>query len=224
MAPIGKVMAFDKMTGQEIWRALPTNTEAGYSQPIIFNVGGARQLIIWHATGVASLDLVTGKVYWEEAFNSFHGASVATPVVSGLRMLITQFWNGAMMFNMDPKAPKAKIAWQGKEDSEVLNDTLHSLISTPVIDGDCIYGICSFGQLRCLDLRTGERLWEAQAVTKEKRRHTTAFLVKNGNRYFINNDRGELIIARLSREGYLEISRTSLIKPTSDNPGTLSLM
>jgi outer membrane protein assembly factor BamB len=220
MAPTGKVMAFDKMTGEEIWRALPTNTEAGYSQPVIFNVGSTRQLIIWHAAGVASLDPATGKVFWEEPFNSFHGASVATPVVSGLHLLITQYWNGAMMFDLSPKAPTAKVAWKGKEDSEVLNDTLHSLISTPVIDGDCIYGICSFGQLRCLDLKTGERLWETQAVTMEKRRHTTAFLVKNGNRYFINNDRGELIIARLSRAGYQEISRTALIKPTSDNAGT----
>ena len=43
----------------------------------------------------------------------------------------------------------------------------------------------------------------------------TAFLVKNGDRYFVNNDGGDLIIARFSREGYMEIDRTKLIEPTS---------
>jgi hypothetical protein len=40
-------------------------------------------------------------------------------------------------------------------------------------------------------------------------------MVRNGDRFFISNDRGELIIARLAPDGYHEISRTSLIKPTS---------
>ena len=43
----------------------------------------------------------------------------------------------------------------------------------------------------------------------------SAFLVKNGNRYFVNNDVGDLIIARFTREGYVEIDRTKLIEPTS---------
>jgi hypothetical protein len=38
--------------------------------------------------------------------------------------------------------------------------------------------------------------------------------VRQGDRYFINNDRGELIIAKLSPKGYEEISRTQLITPT----------
>jgi outer membrane protein assembly factor BamB len=138
-------------------------------------------------------------------------------VQHGLQLLVTQYWNGAMMFALDPKAPKATLIWQGKEQSEVMNDTLHSIISTPVLDGEYIYGICSFGQLRALNAKTGERIWETQAVTKEKRRHTTAFLVRHGDHYFINNDRGDLIIARLTPEGYQEISRTPLIKPTTEN-------
>ena len=57
-----------KMTGKEIWRALPTDSEQGYSQPVIVEAGGIRQLIIWHPTAVASLDPATGKVYWSVPF------------------------------------------------------------------------------------------------------------------------------------------------------------
>ena len=42
----------------------------------------------------------------------------------------------------------------------------------------------------------------------------TAFFVRNGDRYFINNDRGELVIAKLSPKGFEEISRATLIEPT----------
>jgi outer membrane protein assembly factor BamB len=92
------------------------------------------------------------------------------------------------------------------------------VINTPVIDSDYIDGICSYGQFRCLNLKTGERVWETLDVTKEKARWASGLIVRQGDRYFINNDRGELIIAKLSPQGYQEISRTPRIKPTT-NPG-----
>lgn len=42
----------------------------------------------------------------------------------------------------------------------------------------------------------------------------TAFFVKHGDRYFISNDRGELVIARLSPEGFKEIDRATILQPT----------
>jgi hypothetical protein len=64
---------------------------------------------------------------------------------------------------------------------------------------------------------TGERVWESLDVTREKARWAAAFLVRHEDRYWINNDRGELIIARLTPEGYREIGRTHLIKPTANS-------
>ena len=101
------------------------------------------------------------------------------------------------------------------EDGASMTDGLHALVTTPVIQGDYVYGICSYGQLRCLNAKTGERVWETLDATKEQARWASGFLVRNGDRFFINNDRGELIIAKLSPERYEEISRTKLLKPTS---------
>ena len=97
------------------------------------------------------------------------------------------------------------------------------VISTPAILDGHIYGICSFGQFRCLNAATGERIWDTLDVTKEKARSASAFIVRNGARYFINNDRGELIIAGLKPDGYHEISRTQLIRPTNRNGGRREL-
>ncbi len=213
--PDAKVMAFDKMTGKEIWRALPSNSEQGYCQPVIFELGGVRQLIIWHPVAVASLDPVSGKVYWEQPFKINMGMTLATPILSGSHLLVSSFYNGSML--LDVSGSTARVSWKGKSDSEINTDGLHAVINTPVIDGDYIYGICSYGQFRCLNLKTGERVWETMEVTKEKARWASGFIVRQGDRYFINNDRGELIIAKLSPQGYQEISRTSLIKPTSNS-------
>jgi outer membrane protein assembly factor BamB len=214
--PDAKVMAFDKMTGKEIWRALPSDSEQGYCQPVIVEAGGIRQLIIWHPTAVAALDPATGKTNWQHPFRINMGMTLATPVWSGSRLLVSSFYNGSML--LDLAREKASMIWQGKSNSEINTDGLHTVVNTPVIDGDYIYGICSYGQFRCLNLKTGERVWETMEVTKEKARWASGFIVRHGDRYFINNDRGELIIAKLSAQGYHEISRAQLIKPTT-NPG-----
>ena len=41
-------------------------------------------------------------------------------------------------------------------------------------------------------------------------------MVRNGERMFMFNERGDLIIAKFSPAGYHEISRTQLLEPTTD--------
>jgi outer membrane protein assembly factor BamB len=214
--PDGLVMAFDKRTGKEAWRALRPESGLGYAPPVLIEAGGRRQLIVWHPEAVAALDPATGRVYWEQPFRANLGLSVATPVLSGTRLLVSSFYNGSML--LDLAGEKARMLWRGGSASEIQTEGLHALVNTPAIDGEYIYGICSYGQFRCLNLKTGERVWETLAVTKEKARWASGFIVRNHGRYFINNDRGELIIARLSPQGYEETGRTALIKPTT-NPG-----
>ena len=79
--PDAKVMAFDRTTGTEIWRALSSvEAGAGVGQPIIIEAGGVRQLIIWHPLAVSSLDPETGEVYWEQPFTVGYDMTVTTPV------------------------------------------------------------------------------------------------------------------------------------------------
>ncbi|MDE0264991.1 MAG: hypothetical protein OXJ37_21485 [Bryobacterales bacterium] len=139
-----------------------------------------------------------------------------TPVWRRPHSLVSAFFNGSRLFQL--AGADADLLRQGGSDSGVETDGLHAWMNSPVIEGDYIYGICSYGQLRCLRLSAGERVWETQAVTREKTRNASAFMVRNDDRYFINDDRGELIIARITPSGYSEISRAVLIRPTS-TPG-----
>ena len=215
--PGGLVMAFDKRTGAEVWRALNVVGEMGYGQPIIIEAGGARQLIVWHAAALVSLNPVSGEVYWEEVWDARGGMSVATPVHSGNYLLVTQFYLGSMMMQLDQDRPGATMLWKGQSRSEMPDQTdgLHALITTPLIEGDYIYGVGSYGELRGLNARTGERLWMSDEMVAQAR-WGAAFMVKQGDRYLVVNDDGFLINAQFTPEGYVEHGRTRLIEPTSN--------
>ena len=214
--PDALVVAFDKHTGEELWRSLPVRSELGYAHPVIYEAGGVRQLIIWHPEALASLDPETGAVYWEHPWEVSMAVSLATPVKSGDYLLVSQFFNGSLMMRLSRDRPAATEMWRGRSRSELpdMTEGLHALVTTPVIVGDTIYGVGSYGELRGLDARTGGRLWMSRDMTVEVR-WSSAHLVRHEDRYFVNNDVGDLIIAQLTPTGYMELSRAKLIEPTS---------
>ncbi len=211
------VVAFERETGRELWRALATR-EPAYSPPTIIEAGGRRQLIVWDSESLNGLDPETGKVFWSEPFKTKMAHAIATPRWNGEHLFISSFFDGSMLLRLDPAQPRAEVVWKIKGPSETRPEGLHSLMSTPFLEGGHIYGVCSFGQLRCLKIATGERVWETLAPTSatgKPARWMTAFIVKHEGRFFIYNETGNLIIARLSPQGYEEISRAHLLDPTN---------
>ena len=221
------VVAFDKDTGKEIWRSLSSEGEhgPGYAPPMIYEAGGKRQLIAWLPDAINSIDPETGKVYWSQPLELQSGLSIPTPRKLGDMLFVTAFYNGPMMLKLDATKPAATLAWRGNSSSEKNTDKLHAIMCTPFLEDGYIYGVCSYGQLRCLRADTGERVWETikpTGATGERGgindRWCNAFLIKNGDRFFLPNEKGELIIAKLSpdpKNGYQEISRVHLLEPTN---------
>ena len=214
-------VAFDKTDGHEIWRAL-TAKEPGYCPPVIIEAGAKRQLIVWHPESVNSLDPETGKVYWSQPSSIKAGMTIATPRKCNDMLLLTCFYNGSLMLKLDAAQPAATVLWHSQRVSEMNTDALHSTMSTPFLEDGYIYGVCSYGQLRCLKADTGDRIWETLAATtpdNKPMRWANAFIVKNGDCFFLFNEKGDLIIAKLSPKGYEEISRAHLLKPTNTAAG-----
>jgi len=208
------LVAFDRKTGQEKWKAL--KDRPGYSAPIIIEQSGKRVLIFYTGDNVVGLDPQSGKVYWQYPFPPRQMViGISTPVVSGDKLFLTNFFDGSLMLKLDREKQGVEKLWQRAGESEKNTDALHSIIATPLFEGSYIYGVDSYGELRCLDARTGDRIWESlDAVPKA--RWATIHLVRNGEHVWMFNERGELIIAGLSPKGYREISRAKLLEPTLD--------
>ena len=214
------VVCYDKLSGKEVWRSL-TAKEPGYCPPTLIHAGGVEQLIIWHPESLNSLNPDTGEVYWSEPFRVRSGLSIPTPRQLGNRLFITAFYNGSMMMNLDPDKPAATLAWKSKRASEKNTQELHSIMPTPFFEDNHIYGVCSYGQLRCLRADTGERVWEDLTATRGgvEARWANAFLVKHEDRFFLFNELGNLLIARLTPKGYEELDKAHLIDPTGRAAG-----
>jgi outer membrane protein assembly factor BamB len=213
------VVAFDKDSGKELWKALNTK-EIGYASPVIYEAGGTRQLIIFLPDGVHGLDPETGKPYWSQPYNTKQGLTVSMPAKMGDMLFFTSFYNGPLMLRLDANKPATTEVWRGTSSDENKPDRLHSIIPTPFMEDGYIYGVCSYGQFRCLKAETGEQQWETFAPTSGKKtRWGNAFITKNGDRFFLASETGDLVIAKLSPKEYTEVSRAHLLEPTGDAMG-----
>lgn len=218
-------VALNKDTGEELWRSLSA-AEPGYCPPVIYELGGKRQLIIWHPQAINGLDPATGEVYWSVPFDVKAGMTIATPRKAGERLFVTNFYDGPMLLEFKAGQVEPDLVWRGESHSERNTDKLHTVMSTPVIQEEHIYGVDSYGQVRCLDLETGERIWEdltATGSTGDTRdfanRWRNVFFIPHEDRFFLANESGDLIIAKLTPSGYEELSRAHVIKPDNTMPG-----
>ncbi len=211
--PGALAVSLDKNTGDERWRALD-GKEPGYCPPVIFEFGGRRQLIVWHPEAVVGLDPSNGKTLWEVPFAVQFGLTIPMPRKLGGRLFVTSFYNGPLMIDLGDDGVSPQVLWRtAAKNTEQHNDSLHAIMCTPIVTEDGIYGVGSYGELRGLDTKTGQVLWETKDATGPGR-WWNAFLVPHEDRVVICNEQGEIIFAKLSREEYQELSRAKLIAPT----------
>ncbi len=215
--------AYDKRTGKLLWQALGSK-EPGYSPPILISAGGAKQLIQWIPESLNSLNPETGQIYWTIPFGPVrYGTCIWQPVVHDHYLFVAAEQNGAMLVELAADKPAAGMVWQrGGRPGSRKTEGLHNMMSTVIIKENRLFGVCKRAEFRCLDLKTGERLWETfQPTTGElgDSAYPCAFFIPNGDRFFVANDSGQLLVARITPEKYEEISRATILEPTNSDSG-----
>lgn len=206
------VVALNKMNGEECWTNL--NDPASYSSPILITQAGKKVVVVCTGENLAGLNPETGNIYWIFPFKSGMSLTIPSPILYKNYIFVSCFYNGSVLIKLDSTDLTAKIVWRRSGKNERETDALHCCISTPVILDDHIYGIDSYGEMRCLDLFTGDRIWEDLTAVK-KDRFANIHMIQNGDITWMFNEDGELIISKLSPQGFHEISRAKLIEPTT---------
>lgn len=211
----GMLIAFDKASGQQLWQSLPATHDLPYSSAELFEINGKTQLVQWSKEALTGMTPDTGDVLWRVPFSVKSNMAIGRPVQIGNQLLVSGFYDGSML--VDLAGGEAKIVWKNGGKGERPNQTasLHAVITTPVVEGDHFYGTCSYGELRGLTLSDGERVWENNELTRQGR-WGSMFCVKNEDRYFVNNDLGDLMIMQFTPEGPNVIDRTHIIDPDTE--------
>lgn len=205
------VVALDKNTGKETWRNL--DDMASYSAPVLITQANKKVVVVWTEDSLTGLDRSTGKVYWRIPWKIKMGMGISTPVLYQNYIFVSCFYSGSLLVKLGENSLTAEKVWQRQGQSERKTDALHCVINTPVILDDYIYGVDSYGELRCLELKTGDRVWE-NLTAVPKNRWANIHFIQHGDKTWMFNEKGELIISKLDPQGFHEMSRTKIIEPT----------
>jgi outer membrane protein assembly factor BamB len=210
-SPAGCLMAFDRRSGEEIWRA--SGDPAGYCTPILIEQDGHELLVAWTPENILGLAPRTGKIAWSIPYKVTYGVSIATPIYADGMLLVSGYWEGAKAIRLDPTLQRAELAWED-------NRNLRGLMSQPLYRDGYVYLLEKQHGLTCFELKTGQKLWDDDNRLTPRGRNPQANLVWLGDtsRVIALNAEGELILANLSPEGYEEQSRTRILGPTWAHP------
>ena len=207
------IVALDKATGKEIWRS-QSQEEQGYVPPSIIEAGGVRQLLMVGPRAIRALDPETGKRLWSADYTADNGSVIMTPILSGDYLYFGGWRTKNIMLKLAKDKPEATVEWQNKK-----GHGISAVNVQPFLHEGVLYGIDESGIAYAMEIPSGKRLWETKEIVGDAKGSETAFIVKNGDRFFFFTERGDLVIGKLTKEKFEEIDRVKVIEPTGTAMG-----
>ena len=194
------IVAFDKVGGKLLWKA--TDDEASYSSPVAATFDGKRYILVLDREGLVALDPSTGKVFFKFHWRSQTNESVnaATPLVIEDKIFISaSYGTGAAMLKFRESGPE--VLWSGDE-------ILSNHYATSVYRDGFLYGFDgrqeSGPSLRCVDARTGKVRWSQDNFG-------AGTLMVAGDKLLILTEKGQLILAPATPDGYRPASHAQIL-------------
>lgn len=186
------VMAFDLHDGHVIWKS--QNFGATFSSPIIINVDGQDQLVVFEGELVAGFTPETGKLLWKHPHRTQYNINASTPVwgEDNLLFMSSAYDAGSRILRLAQKNGKTSVKemWFSKK--------MKIQHGTAVRIGDTIYG--SSGDsgpafLMGANVETGK-------MTAKQRGFAKANVLAVGDKLVVLDEDGELAIVTATPDGF----------------------
>lgn len=184
--------ALDKKTGKVVWTS--GTDESGYSTPIPYDAGGERAVMLAIKQDVIAVKIKDGKELWRFPWKTQYDVNAANPILSGSKVFISSGYNrGGGVFDIS-KNPPAKV-WENKN--------MRNHMASSILWQGHLYGVDE-NQLRCVVFDTGSVAWTDKVSGKGS-------LILADGKLIVLTERGELIVANPSPEGFKPISRAQVV-------------
>ena len=168
------IVAYDRHTGHEKWRADRPNRTRSYCTPIIRELAGREQLVLSGSKCVASYDPETGKQLWlvDGPTEQFVASLVTTDGI----VFVTGGFPTLHLIAIDPSGQgnitKSKVLWHDHRGA--------SYVPSPIAAGDWFFVVSDDGIASCWEARTGRMLWKHRLGPH----HSASPIRAEGNLYF----------------------------------------
>ncbi len=217
-----RVLAFDKRTGGSVWiSALGKRaSDSAATPPLITAADGTRLIVMggsdgaWHA-----IKLATGEPVWryEVSKRGLSGGAIR----AGQDLVLV---HGAE--NLDASPIGAVAAFNPAAKGEITNRQMKWLhrgfaaVSSPVSDGQRIYGVDKSGTLAAFDVGSGSQLWSLTGILGSQSSAHGPSPVLAGGKMLIGTEDGRFLILRPRMDGADVLSETKLGGSGSPEPVT----
>lgn len=184
--------AVDKHTGKVVWSSEPD--EAGYATAVPFANGDEPAVVLVVKREVVALRVKDGKEIWQYPWKTTPDINAADTVVQDKRIFVSSGYNhGAAVFDVTEGSPKT--VWQ--------NRNMRNQFNSSVLWEGYLYGFDD-NKLRCIAFDTGEVKWTEPSPGKGS-------LMLADGKLIVLGERGELMVAPASPDGFKPISRTQVL-------------
>ncbi|WP_282126582.1 PQQ-binding-like beta-propeller repeat protein [Marinifilum flexuosum] len=193
-----RLVALSTANGDELW-STKRKVRVSWASPVIAEIGGNTEVILAADPCVASYDVNTGKELWKlDCITGEVGPSVA--VGDGIVFALNEY---ASLVAIKPGA-NPEILWEAYD---YLSD-----VPSPVISGDNLIIVTSYGAVVCYDAKSGEIRWEQEFGSG----FYASPILANGNVYLLDRE-GVMHIFKADKE-YQEIAAPALGEKSDMTP------
>jgi outer membrane protein assembly factor BamB len=191
-------VAVDRETGKVAWKS-QAETQGGYAAPILIDVKGTPQLIIFGGEELYGMDPKTGKTYWSIPFENRPKVSAATPVYHDGRLFVACDYDRepgtCMMVELSGKG--AKKLWE--------TSNIAQKFQPGVLDNGYYY-TNSEGTLKCMNWADGKIQWQ-----NNLRLGSGGSVVRDGDKLIVMSEHGKLALVQATPQANKVISQVQLL-------------
>jgi outer membrane protein assembly factor BamB len=190
----GVLVAFDKQTGNLVWRSKDFTNDTQYSSVIAADIEGVRQYIKLTSHYVTGVDAATGKTLWQASRPGVK-AIVPTPLYADNYVYVTSGYGvGCNLFNI-AKSGSSFMATEVYKKPSIVNH--HGGV---IKRGDHLYGHSDTGGWTCQEFKTGNIVWQDKGVGKG------SVFYADGHLY-CRSETGPIALVEATPSGYKEKGR-----------------